>query len=177
MHKKIVLLIAAAIVACVFISGCSSTDSILNKPENTTVTQVTPTASVLVHDEPFVVRGDGIPDDIMVNISAVPATEDSAVLVYYVLNSSETGVYSNSNSSGWNIVVTAFAYNPYSAPENFDPKNVHDIIDSGVPYKSRNIRLFPDNVYNDRIEVSKSPDGNSINPDEPYNYGIILTLQ
>ncbi|MDD3977560.1 hypothetical protein L1994_06595 [Methanomicrobium antiquum] len=172
-HLKFILLLAV-MTFFVVLTGCTSTDSTYIAEPATTVTTITPTETLKVISEPLILKAGEMPDEIIITHEAKPVNENTAVLVYYTLDSKATD--SKSNQDGWKFIVTAFAYNTDKVSD-FNPKSIQDIINSGVPYQSRNIHLYPKNVYPDKIEISKSPSGQIIDLNKPYNYGILFTRQ
>lgn len=165
------LLIAMAFF--VMATGCTTTDSTQINEQTTTVT--IPTQQQSVTSEPFIIKSGDIPEEITITYDAKPVNENTAVLIYYTLDSTKTDSYSNPN--GWKIIVTAFAYNTENVHKDFNPDSIQDIMDSKVPYESRSIHVYPNNVYSDKIEISDSPSDQKIDLNEPYNYGILFTLQ
>lgn len=170
--KRLFILITAMILLVLF-SGCTTTDSSPIKTETSAAAMPTPVSSVI--SEPFIIKMENIPEEITVTSDSKPVNKNSAILIYYTLDSTETNSYANQN--GWKIIVTAFAYNTANVPKDFNPASSGEIRDSGIPYQSRSIHVYPNNVYSDSIEISDSPSGQVIDANKPYNYGIIFTLQ
>ncbi|WOF15673.1 hypothetical protein F1737_02710 [Methanoplanus sp. FWC-SCC4] len=177
--KKISLIL---VILCLFLflifSGCTGSDSDIEKtpaPTQTPLYTQTPAPTEEIIIKPVIMRGEGIPEEIGIETDAKTVQDNQAVLVYYTLDTQKSGI--SMGQEGWNIVVTAFVYNTDSVPADFSPKTNDDIINANIPYKSRNILLYPGTVYTDKIEVKDSPSGGSIDINKPYNYGILFRLQ
>ncbi|MDD4126628.1 MAG: hypothetical protein PHV39_02940 [Methanomicrobium sp.] len=172
MKEKSLFIVIIVMMFLILFSGCTATDSA--PIEGQTTTAAIPNQEQPVISEPLIVKSGDIPEDITITYDAKPVNENSAVLIYYTLDSTKADSYTNQD--GWKITVTAFAYNTKNAPANFNPKNIRDIMNSGIPYESRSIHVYPKNVYPDKIEISNSPTGQTIDLNNPYNYGILFTL-
>jgi len=81
-------------------------------------------------------------------------------------------------SGGYPMMLIFFAYNIDKAPAGFVPESADDIRESGVPYKTRSIHLYPNNVitHMEQVpEMGSSP--NIFNAESPYVYGIVIELR
>lgn len=162
-------------VLCILAAGCTESDADADTPTATGTQTQMPTPSptpVPAGDNGDYSLDDSLPIDMEVIVGAVPVSK-TALLVNYNLDLSVMG--SAMKQDGWNIIVTSYAYNPGDMEPGFYVAGYDDIISSGIPYKSRNIHVYPGNIYPDKIEVSDNPDtGVVIDTDASYNYGVVL---
>lgn len=93
-HLKFILLLAV-MTFFVVLTGCTSTDSTYIAEPATTVTTITPTETLKVISEPLILKAGEMPDEIIITHEAKPVNENTAVLVYYTLDSKATDSKSN----------------------------------------------------------------------------------
>ncbi len=170
--KKIILIIIIVFIFLTAFSGCMGTDSRLT--EDTTENTISPQQEKTAPSEPIIIKDAKIPNEVLIMHSAVPVNDNTALLIHYTLDSSKTNP--SDYEKGWKITVTAFAYNTQDMP-GFNPSGSQDVRNSNVPYQSRNIHVYSKNEYSDKIEISTSPSGQKIDPQKPYNYGIVFAIQ
>ena len=157
------------IVGTVLVCGCSSEPTDTTTPPTTipATTQGTQTGAITT---PFLIVDPGL-EPIAITHSAKPVTTTETVLVYYTLSKEGTVMA----SEGWELKLTAFAYNYADVETGFNPQSYEDVIAANIPYATRRIHLYPGSNYNDQIEVQQAPlQGREMNSTLPYNYGLIF---
>ncbi|MDO8842336.1 hypothetical protein, partial [Methanocalculus sp.] len=155
-----------AIILCLIVpllSGCTAapeTDVII--PETTPPTQV-PVSPV---QSPVIIVPSEL-QSIPITLSASPLTRDNALLLTFEMNARQiSGVIPR---EGYSMMLIFFAYNTDQVSVGYSPATADEVRTSGIPYKTRSIIVYPENVITHQEQV---PDMGSplriFNPDEPY---------
>lgn len=170
---KIIAVVCIIALAVAFTAGCigngikqGAADSGMQSPQSTTQTGWPAGGSSGEY-----AIDDSLPSDIKVDVSAIPVDGDT-ILIKYTLDLSSMGTAMK--HEGWDVILTAYAYNPEEVDSGFSVNSYDDIISGGIPYETRSIRLYPSNVYPDKIEVSVNPQGMAIDTKDYYIYGIVM---
>jgi hypothetical protein len=171
-QKRPFAILTLALILIAFMCGCTTTDK---PPELTPVITPTPTVEeTWAVTDPIFITSSGVPD----YKTDIRAEAMSNVLgVYVSLDIDAMGTGSNMGSDGDNLFIVAFAYNYAAVPKDFTITSYHDVISSGIPYKSMTDRVFPMNKKSYPLDVVGLKDGMQINPTKPYNYGVIIMLR
>lgn len=165
------LCIAAFFV--VFLAGCTdSTGQETVTPTATEIQTTVQTETPLTGSSGEYSIDDDLPSAIGVEVSD-SVIDSHTILVKYNLDLSSMG--SAMGANGWQILVTAYAYNPGKVESGFSVTSYDDIISAGIPYKTSNIQVFPSNVYPGKNEISTNPNsGMAIDTGDYYVYGVVL---
>lgn len=169
---KIIVPVFLIAMAVAFTAGCTGDETEQGAITSTETQTPAPTSVARTgSSEEFLIEGD-LPSDIGVDVSATDVSSNT-VLINYNLDLSSMGTAMGHN--GWQILATAYAYNPDKVESGFSVNSYNDVISSGIPYKTNNIRIFPGNKYPGKTEVSTNPaSGMTIDTGEYYIYGVVL---
>jgi len=169
---RIITAICLVALAFAFTAGCTGGETeqaTVTATETQTATQATVAQSGSTGEYS---TEDGLPSDMEIVVSATDVSSDT-VLINYNLDLSSMGTAMGHN--GWQVLATAYAYNPEKVEPEFSVNSYNDIISAGIPYKTNNIRIFPGNQYPGKTEVSTNPtSGMTIDTGDYYIYGVVL---
>lgn len=163
------------IILCMIVpllSGCTSapeTDVII--PETIPQTQVqAPSVASPVIIVPSELQS------VPVTLTASPLTRDDALLLTFEMNTRQrSGVIPR---EGYSMMLLFFAYNIDSVSSGYSPTTADEVRTSGIPYKTRTIRVYPENIITHQEQVPEMGSPlRSFNPDEPYVYGVAIELR
>lgn len=159
-------------IILLFVCGCTSPE-VFEPPPATNEPQA-PVPTYAVTEQ--IILLDPLMEGISVTFDPVEGgkSSDNLLITCTIDASKKSG---QMTELGFDIRLTAFVYNYASVHPGFEPESYQDIIDANIPYKSTQIRLYPGNVYNTRIEPEQAPkEGRVFDLTEPYNYGLVFTV-
>ena len=112
----------------------------------------------------------------MVRLDATPLGTDPALMLHLEMDARQAR--GTIPSGGYPMMLTFFAYNIDRAPAGFAPGSADEVRASGIPYKTRSIHIYPNNVITHREQVPEmgsSP--NIFNAESSYVYGVVIELR
>lgn len=170
---RIITAICLVALAFAFTAGCTGGGETEQATVTATETQ-TATATAVAQTGStgeFSTEGN-LPSEMEVTVSATDINSN-AVLINYNLDLSSMGTAMG--HKGWQVLATAYAYNPDKVESGFSVNSYNDIISAKIPYKTNNIRIFPGNRYPGKTEVSTNPkSGITIDTGDYYIYGVVF---
>jgi hypothetical protein len=159
-------------ILLLFVCGCTSPDDF--EPPLAIPEPQAPAPTYAVTEEILLL--DPLMEGISVTFDAVEGGKSSDnLLITYTIDASKNS--GQMTELGFDIRLTAFAYNYASVDPGFAPESYQDIIDASIPYKSTRLRLYPGNIYRAMIEPEQAPNEERVcDLAEPYNYGLAFTV-
>jgi hypothetical protein len=113
---------------------------------------------------------------VIITLDAQPLPTDPALLLTLGLDAKESR--GSIPREGYSVTMAFFAYNVDSKPAGYSPKTAAELRTSGIPYKTRTMLIYPDNIINHREQVPEVGSQTGIfNPNLPYIYGIIIEMR
>jgi hypothetical protein len=172
-RTEFLLLIFSLFLCGAMCAGCTDSDTnvvLTPTPTPSPVATTAPPAPVLIVDS--------LLSDVDVTFSATAGGKGTeGVLISYTIDASRIGGVMT--SEGFDILITGFAYNVDAVAPGWHPQSYADVVrdNAPYPYKSNRIRLYPSNVYTDRIEPAVAPlEGRTLDTTKAWNYGLILQV-
>ena len=154
------------------LSGCTTTAP--EAPEPAPIVTLTP-VPVTPPESPVIITPPEF-SRVRISLDANPLQTDPALLLTLEMDArTSSGTIPR---EGYSVTMTFFAYNVDAAPAGFLPETADDIRASGLPYKTRTMLIYQDNIITHREQVPEmgSPTG-IFNPDTPYIYGVIIEMR
>ena len=155
----------------VFITGCTTETEAAPEIPARTPTPV-PVAAV---ESPVII----LPPELAgtaVKLSASPLTQDNAL--YLTLEMNARGRQNQIPTEGYSLMLTFFAYNTDQFEPGYAPSTAEEVRYSGMPYKTRSLRLYSENIltHNEQVPEMGSPAG-LFYPGKSYVYGVIIDIR
>ncbi len=168
--KRIAILLLLCILLP-FLSGCTSETEAPPEIPTQTPTPM-PVAPV---ESPVIV----LPPELAgtsVTLSATPQTQDNALYLTTEMNA--RGGQAQIPTEGYPLMLTFFAYNTDRFEPGYAPSTAAEVRNSGLPYKTRSLRLYSQNIltHNEQVPERGSPAG-LFDPGKPYAYGVIIDIR
>lgn len=169
--KKKTLIIAVLLTAAIFFAGCTS-PGIPDTGQTTKVTQTktsaaTPEPTYSVTEPVLVIAGDIYSTKITIEAEEKGGNTLTVAIRYDSSTLPSTG-------AGSQLMATIFAYNYDDVPYDFNPKTKEDVINSGIPYKTVQSTVYPNNKVTAGADLPGDSVQGSLNLAKPYNYGAII---
>jgi len=169
--KKRILLIAALLTAAIFFAGCTSPGSPdTGQTATVTVTETltaTPEPTYSVTEPVLVIAEDIYSTKITIEAEEKGGNTLTVAVRYDSSTLPSTGV-------GSQLMATIFAYNYDDVPYDFNPKTKDDVVNAGVPYKTVQSTVYPNNKVTAGADLPTDSVQGSLNLAKPYNYGAIV---
>ena len=168
--KRIAILLLLCLLLP-FFSGCTSEAEAPPEIPTPTPTSV-PIAPV---ESPIIV----LPPELAgtpVTLSASPLTQDNALYLSFEMNA--RGRQAQIPTEGYPLMLTFFAYNTDQFEPGYAPKTASEVRYSGMPYKTRSVHLYSQNIltHTEQVPERGSPAG-LFYPGKPYAYGVIIDIR
>lgn len=165
--------IAFLLLLCLLLpllSGCTGVDT---PPEPLKPTPTPePVASV---ESPVIV----LPPELArtpVTLSASPQTQDNALYLTFEMNA--RGQQSQIPTEGYPLMLTFFTYNTEKFESGYTPSTADEVRNSGMPYKTRSLRLYSQNILTHNEQVpERGSSARLFDPDKPYLYGVVIEIR
>ncbi len=169
--KKLLLPLLALCFFVPFLAGCTAADE--PAPEVPVPTPVPEPVPVV--ESPVLIIPDqlaGIP----VSLSAIPMRQEDALYFTFVMDAQR--IRDVIPPQGYPMMVIFFAYKKDTMPPGFSPESPSEIRESGIPYKTRSLHIYPGNIITHYEQVPEfgSP-SRLFDPDKPYVYGAAIELR
>ena len=171
MKRKITICAAILLIAIIFMTGCTSTDSsgsAITTPVQTATVSVTPEPTYSV-TEPILITGQDI-----YSIKITSDAKETAGNTLYVSVHYDSSTSLSSTGVGSELMATLFAYNYGDVPYDFNPQTPDDVINAGIPYKKIRSDVYPNNKVDATAEFPIDSVQGGLNIAMPYNYGAII---
>lgn len=168
--KRIAILLLLCLLVP-FISGCTSETEAPPEIPAPTPTPV-PVAPV---ESPVIILPQEL-HQIPITLSAVPLLNENALLLSFEMDARRArGLIP---TQGYSMIVVFFAYNIDRMPEGYQPATTDEVRTSGIPYKTRILGIYPDNIitHTEQVPPTGSP-SRLFDPREDYVYGAIIDLR
>ncbi|MBR1369224.1 hypothetical protein RJ53_06835 [Methanocalculus chunghsingensis] len=164
------LLSLCLLIVC--ISGCTTTPDV---PEPAPIPTPTPTPEPAPPESPVIILPPEL-SSVIVKLDAAPLDTEPALMLQLEMDARQAP--GTLPSAGYPMMLTFFTYNIDRAPAGFSPGSADEVRASGIPYKTRSIHIYPDNIITHREQVPEmgsSP--NIFNSELPYVYGVVIELR
>lgn len=166
--KKWIIALFAFCVLVSFLSGCTSTpDAPPETPAPTPKPYVPPPVESPVIITPPELSG------IPITLGAIPLITENALLMNFELDTRSKRALLPQD--GYSLIIVFFAYNVDQVPPGFSPASAEEVRSADIPYKTRQLRVYLENViiHKEQVPERGSP-ARIFNPDEPYVYGVVI---